>query len=236
MDIAATFLPVVLQIIGVRRQILKSIRLLRLFRFAFLLRQFEAFEDIYETLRMATPSLSGPLIGLAVAITGFASLIYTAEVGSYDQTTKLFMVRNEDCESSSPFVFGNIPTCPKYESRFFSILHTMWFVLISFLTVGYGDMAPKTFVGRVLSGAAIVLGVLFMAMPIAIVGAAFTMAVEQLRHERSSARDSLQMEQARNPVQEARIYKQICAAAPLPSITFFRYLRAVFAARHLGGQ
>ena len=49
----------------------------------------------------------------------------------------------------------------------------MWFMLVTFSTVGYGDRSPGTPAGKVVTCVAIVGGVLFMAMPITIVGSSF---------------------------------------------------------------
>ncbi len=53
---------------------------------------------------------------------------------------------------------------------FDSIMNSAWFVLVTLSTVGYGDSTPATDTGLVIAAAAIVAGVLFMSMPLAIVG------------------------------------------------------------------
>jgi hypothetical protein len=52
--------------------------------------------------------------------------------------------------------------------------HAMWMMLLTVSTVGYGDLVPVTDIGRSITSLVIMLGVLCMAMPIAIVGHAFT--------------------------------------------------------------
>merc|ERR1719387_2977505 len=49
----------------------------------------------------------------------------------------------------------------------------MWFVVVSVTTVGYGDTIPKTLFGRLVSALLAIVGVLYMAMPLTIVGQAF---------------------------------------------------------------
>lgn len=51
--------------------------------------------------------------------------------------------------------------------------HAMWFVIVTVTTVGYGDVSPKTIAGKCLASVLSVTGVLYMAMPLTIVGAAF---------------------------------------------------------------
>uniref|UniRef100_A0A7S2HF39 Potassium channel domain-containing protein n=1 Tax=Haptolina brevifila TaxID=156173 RepID=A0A7S2HF39_9EUKA len=59
-------------------------------------------------------------------------------------------------------------------------------------TVGYGDITPLTWGGKMLTCICIVIGVLFMAMPISIVGSAFATAWEEMHidHEWSSLHES----------------------------------------------
>ena len=49
-------------------------------------------------------------------------------------------------------------------------------MLVTLTTVGYGDISPESWYGQLVSVLAIVCGVLFMAMPISIVGNEFTIA------------------------------------------------------------
>jgi hypothetical protein len=49
-----------------------------------------------------------------------------------------------------------------------------WLSLVTMTTVGYGDMYPQTNAGRFITGVLIVITVLYMAVPLGIVGNAFT--------------------------------------------------------------
>jgi voltage-gated potassium channel len=51
--------------------------------------------------------------------------------------------------------------------------HAMWFVIVTITTVGYGDVTPVTDSGKVVASVLSVTGVLYMAMPLSIVGTAF---------------------------------------------------------------
>lgn len=59
--------------------------------------------------------------------------------------------------------------------------HAVWFMVVTMSTVGYGDIVPETVAGRLLVIVAILLGVLFMAMPLAIMGTNFVRVWEE-RH------------------------------------------------------
>jgi hypothetical protein len=55
----------------------------------------------------------------------------------------------------------------------------LWLMIVTFTTVGYGDMYPVSKPGRVVTVLAILCGVIFMSMPITIVGNNFTLAIEE---------------------------------------------------------
>ncbi|MCP4970438.1 MAG: potassium channel family protein [Arcobacter sp.] len=63
---------------------------------------------------------------------------------------------------------------------FSSMLTTMWWAIITFTTVGYGDMYPITFFGRVLTTIVSFLGIAFYAIP----GSIFTSALLEKIDER----------------------------------------------------
>lgn len=55
-----------------------------------------------------------------------------------------------------------------------SLTTAMWMSIVTVTTVGYGDVTPKTLQGRFICGLLVLSSVLYMAMPISIVGDAFT--------------------------------------------------------------
>lgn len=57
----------------------------------------------------------------------------------------------------------NIPTLPK----------AMWLTMVTMTTVGYGDTIPQSTAGNLIVSALVILSVLFMAMPLGIIGQAF---------------------------------------------------------------
>lgn len=50
----------------------------------------------------------------------------------------------------------------------------IWLTVITMTTVGYGDFSPKTGAGRILVGLLVVIQVLYMALPLGIIGQEFT--------------------------------------------------------------
>merc|ERR1712093_745022 len=59
------------------------------------------------------------------------------------------------------------------KTPFFSVFVSMWWVLTTITTVGYGDTFPTTLMGRIVGAVAMILGVVGFAMPISIIGNAF---------------------------------------------------------------
>eukprot|EP00928_Gymnodinium_smaydae_P022974 TRINITY_DN19133_c0_g1_i2.p1 TRINITY_DN19133_c0_g1~~TRINITY_DN19133_c0_g1_i2.p1 ORF type:complete len:523 (-),score=88.24 TRINITY_DN19133_c0_g1_i2:177-1745(-) len=54
-----------------------------------------------------------------------------------------------------------------------SVPHAMWLVVVTMSTVGYGDMVPVSLLGHLIMTLLVVGGVLYMALPISIMGHAF---------------------------------------------------------------
>lgn len=61
---------------------------------------------------------------------------------------------------------------------FKSIPHAMWWGIVTMATVGYGDMAPQTALGRVFGGMTMLLGIAMFAVPAGILATGFA---EELR-------------------------------------------------------
>ena len=62
---------------------------------------------------------------------------------------------------------------------FSSIPAAMWWSIITLTTVGYGDVAPVTNVGRLLAGLIAVMGVALFALPAGILASSFLEQVER---------------------------------------------------------
>jgi voltage-gated potassium channel Kch len=226
LDFCASTVPALLTLGGDANSVFQIFTLLRVFRIFFSLRHFDAFEDLEETIRNSLPSLTGPLIALTVVLIGISSLVYTMEAGTYSEESLAFMVRRTDCEMTAAFDLG-MERCFRVESKFLSVVHTMWYTLITFLTVGYGDLVPLTAFGRALGALSIVVGMLFMAMPIAIVGTNFTFTVNRLRTERACVTRMLADAKELQTLQDdmASVAREFEDDIALPSVGLLRFLR-----------
>lgn len=56
---------------------------------------------------------------------------------------------------------------------FHNILDTFWWSLVTFTTVGYGDVYPITAIGKILSGIIVLIGIMLFALPTSILTAEF---------------------------------------------------------------
>eukprot|EP00300_Choanocystis_sp_HF-7_P000100 c10086_g1_i2.p1 GENE.c10086_g1_i2~~c10086_g1_i2.p1 ORF type:complete len:618 (+),score=84.45 c10086_g1_i2:49-1902(+) len=88
----------------------------------------------------------------------FASLAYYAERGKWDPSSGEFLRDNL-------YYLG-----PPQPSPFTSIAQACWWILVTFATVGYGDLVPTTPFGRFVGVIAMYSGSILIAMPITIMG------------------------------------------------------------------
>ena len=72
-------------------------------------------------------------------------------------------------------LFAGLLCCLEAEDGGFqTIPEAMWFSVVTLTTIGYGDVTPTTSEGKIVTAVSAVAAVLFMAMPISIVGNEFT--------------------------------------------------------------
>ena len=76
------------------------------------------------------------------------------------------------------YAFEYQPDGPVESGRVTTLLECWWMMLVTMVTVGYGDFSPQSEVGRILTAVAMCLGLCFTAMPLAIVGNTFSIAWE----------------------------------------------------------
>lgn len=62
---------------------------------------------------------------------------------------------------------------------FSSIPASMWYTVITLTTVGYGDVYPKTLVGKVIAGGMAILGIGLFALPTGLLSSAFVEEMKQ---------------------------------------------------------
>lgn len=70
------------------------------------------------------------------------------------------------------------------DTDFTSMPKTLWWTVISLLTVGYGDMYPKSDPGKFIAGILLIIAVSLYAVPSGIIGTGIALKVEELRRHR----------------------------------------------------
>lgn len=152
---------------------LSFIRALRLFR---IVRAFNMNASAGVTnliIRTVQESLEVIMLLLffsSMIIIIFGSIIVDAEAGTYTVSTDY-----PDGAYVRKGVDGDYERTP-----FVSTIMGMYWAVITMTTVGYGDIVPVSNVGRMIAVACAFIGVLFMALPISILGANFTVQYQRL--------------------------------------------------------
>ena len=101
------------------------------------------------------------LFMLLIAVTMFSAFEYFFEMGTKDDATGKYMLT----------AYG-----VSQESRFTSIPGTMWWCVVTLMTVGYGDMYPVTPLGKIFAIICMICAILILALPISVIGANFSQA------------------------------------------------------------
>lgn len=137
-------LPYYLALLGVGLD-LRFLRALRLIRLLRLLKLVR----YSESMRAFGKAFRTKQDQLVVAFSANLILIIVA-------SSLMFFAENQ----AQPEVFGSIP-------------ETMWWAVVTLTTVGYGDVAPITPLGRLLGGVVSILGIGLFALPASILAAGF---------------------------------------------------------------
>merc|ERR1719273_1248153 len=71
---------------------------------------------------------------------------------------------------------------------YYSVLNSLWITCVTMMMVGYGEVFPTTDIGRLVAALSGILGLLFMALPVIVVGFHFTIAVVRSQYKKLPAR------------------------------------------------
>ena len=147
--------------------VMRSLKVLRLFK---LTRHFHASRVIYETFLKAWKQILGIITLLGFIVFLFASMLYEIESG-----TPCYVGDNGCILKDSDLIlyqigdrvvidkFGDISQIP-------NVFVGLWYSFITITTVGYGDICPITYAGKVMAILLMLSGTMYMSIPLTVVG------------------------------------------------------------------
>ncbi|KAG2344449.1 voltage-gated potassium channel [Suillus weaverae] len=156
-----------------RFSILRMFRLLRVFRpFRYNSTILLTIEVMYLAVRRSHHALLALSFFIAMVLTVFSTLLYFSERGTWDDNLETFI--NSDGDATQ---FQSIPAAA-------------WFVLVTITTVGYGEITPRSVLGRLITVPLLAFGLLLIALPSFVLGREFSLAWEQMTDDGSITRES----------------------------------------------
>ncbi|TXT13739.1 hypothetical protein VHUM_01106 [Vanrija humicola] len=148
-----------------RFSILRTFRLLRVFRaFRYQSSMLLTIEVMYVAVRRSKDALIAISYFILLVLVLFSTLIYFAERGTWDVTLGAFVDSDGDV------------------SLFDSIPQTAWYALVTMSTAGYGDVVPKSALGKLLSVPLLMFGLLLIALPSFVLGRNFAIVYDAMVH------------------------------------------------------
>ncbi|XP_048584854.1 potassium voltage-gated channel subfamily D member 1 [Nematostella vectensis] len=124
--------------------LITALRIFRIFRVTKLARHSDRFMNLLKSIRDAAGELGGILFSFLALMIMFSSVIYFTEQ------------KMSDGPPNKPSQFSSIPAA-------------FWYTLVTMTTLGYGDIVPVTFLGKIIGSMCALIGVLLLALPVPII-------------------------------------------------------------------
>merc|ERR1719375_1527413 len=154
--------------------VLRVLRLTRVFRVFKLGKYNEVFNLFSRVVSKSTPALSLMLFFISLGCCLFGTLIWFTEQGTWYPKGHPELTRLDITKRGAYLRKDGTLGEQLEESPFHSIIHSFWYIIVTITTVGYGDLAPKTPLGKVVGSLTILNGIIVLAMPIGVVGTNFS--------------------------------------------------------------
>lgn len=119
-------------------------------------------EVMYVAVQRSKDALVALSFFILLVLVFFATLIYFAERGSWDANLGAFVDADGD------------------PSQFDSIPQTAWFALVTMSTVGFGDVVPRSSLGKLLTVPLLMFGLLLIALPSFVLGRNFAIVFDAM--------------------------------------------------------
>jgi len=146
-----------------RFSILRTFRLLRVFRpFRYNNTLLLTIEVMYLSFRRSQDALLALGFFVLMVVVVFSTLLYFIERGTWDDTLEVFINSDGD-----PSQFASIPAAA-------------WFVIVTISTVGYGEITPRSFFGRLITLPLLLFGLLLIALPSFVLGREFSVVWNEM--------------------------------------------------------
>lgn len=149
-----------------RFSILRTFRLFRVFRaFKYQSQLLLTIEVMYVAVQRSKDALVALSFFILLVLVFFSTLIYFAERGTWDGNIGAFLDADGD-----PSLFDSIP-------------QTAWFALVTMSTVGYGDVVPRSMLGKLLTVPLLMFGLLLIALPSFVLGRNFAIVFDTMNQQ-----------------------------------------------------
>lgn len=177
-------------------QPLKVLRLARVCRLFKMAKNNSGMQMFSEVMVMSGEPLLILLFFNSIITVVFASLMYYAEGQTFSVDPRFTSIMDTSVwNESTPlyptgvFVRKGVDSKTEEVTPFWSIPMAIWWVCVTMTTVGYGDYTPTTFLGKAIGVICFYVGVLFLALPISVLGTNFEICYERI-HPRDLAAEN----------------------------------------------
>lgn len=169
--------------------VLRAMRLFRVFRVLKLGKYFQAIQMVGTTIIRSGTALMTLLFIAVICTVLFSAAIYFAEGVGFPTHGFCYKEGTTDLVSDEDMYYD-------YCNGFSSIPDAMWWTLITMSTVGYGDVSPKTPVGKFIGTVCAITGILALALPITVIGSNFSAIFSEEMEQREKEANAKKEEEA----------------------------------------
>lgn len=177
---------------------LRVVRLIRILRIFKLGRYASGMRLMGEALRNSSQAISVLVFLLLMGVVLFSSSLFYVEKLSCPELEKVNKTQYE-IECADSFNRGWAPSyglcCTEDDAPrdFPSIIAASWWSVVTMTSVGYGEVYPRTTLGKMVGTVAMLVGMVLIALPVAIVGQKFQDVYESHDLQETKERAAMRM-------------------------------------------